>query len=96
MRGNSELMWEKAKKGDVRNLRAGRRDWEGKGKNCDLVCMFCYKKCKFIVECIPNQKYQVWYVKNIMIFAKNSKMYIPKINCEKWYVFLRSKSLKTR
>jgi hypothetical protein len=54
MRGNSELMWEKAKKGDVRNLRAGRRDGEGKGKNCDLVCMFCYKKCNFIVECIPN------------------------------------------
>ena len=51
---NSELMWEKAKKGEVRSLRAGRRDWEGKGKNCDLVCMFCYKKCNFIVECIPN------------------------------------------
>lgn len=51
---NSELMWEKAKKGEVRSLRTGGRDGVGKGKNCDLVCMFCYKKCKFIVECIPN------------------------------------------
>lgn len=29
-----------------------------------------------------------------MIFAENSEMYIPKINCEKWYVFLGAKSLK--
>ena len=54
MRGNSELMWEKAKKGEVRSLRTGGNDGVGKGKNCDLVCMFCYKKCNFIVECIPN------------------------------------------
>lgn len=31
-----------------------------------------------------------------MIFAENSEMYISKINCEKWYVFLRSKSPKAR
>ena len=31
-----------------------------------------------------------------MIFAEKSEMYIPKINCEKWYVILGSKSLKTR
>ncbi len=31
-----------------------------------------------------------------MIFAENNEMYIPKINYEKWYVFLRSKSQKTR
>ena len=31
-----------------------------------------------------------------MIFAENSAMYIPKINCEKWYVFLGSKSPKAR
>lgn len=31
-----------------------------------------------------------------MIFAEKSAMYIPKINYEKWYVFLGSKSLKTR
>ena len=43
-----------------------------------------------------NEEFVIWYVKNVMIFAENSEMYIPKINCEKWYVFLRSKSLKTR
>jgi len=86
----------KAKKVEVRKLRVGWRDGEGKGGNCDLVCILCYKKCTFIVECIPKWKYKVWYVKNVMIFAEKSEMYIPKINCEKWYVFLRSKSLKTR
>ena len=44
----------KAKKVEVRKLRVGWRDGEGKGGNCDLVCILCYKKCTFIVECIPK------------------------------------------
>ena len=96
MKGNSGFMGERLRKGKLEVWEQEGEMGRKKGKNCDLVCILCYKKCNFIVECIPNWKYKVWYVKNIMIFAKNSKMYIPKINCEKWYVFLRSKSIKTR
>lgn len=36
---------------------------------------------------LEKGKFVIWYVKNVMIFAENSEMYIPKINYEKWYVF---------
>ena len=35
---------------------------------------------------LGNEEFVIWYVKNVLIFAENSEMYIPKCIIIIWYV----------